>query len=120
MAELLKGKEVVAAMKERLLQQVNKLEEAGVHPQMAIVRCGARPDDLSYEAGAIKRFSGLGIGLRVVELPQDIDQPSFIGNWRSSTQTTASTGCWCSVPCPPSWMRESLNMSSPRKRIWTP
>lgn len=78
MAELLKGKEVVAAMKERLLQQVNKLEEAGVHPQMAIVRCGARPDDLSYEAGAIKRFSGLGIGLRVVELPQDIDQPSFI------------------------------------------
>ena len=50
MAELLKGKEVVAAMKERLLGQVARLEEQGIHPQMAILRCGARPDDLSYEA----------------------------------------------------------------------
>lgn len=77
MAELLKGKEVIAAMKERLLAQVAQLESRGVHPQMAIVRCGARPDDLSYESGAVKRMGGLGIGVRIVELPLDIDQPAF-------------------------------------------
>ena len=38
MAELLKGKEVVAAMKERLLQQVNKLEEAGARDCLVTVR----------------------------------------------------------------------------------
>ena len=32
MAELLKGKEPVAAMKERLTAQVARLKQAGVHP----------------------------------------------------------------------------------------
>lgn len=47
MAELLKSKEPVAAMKERLAAQIARLEQAGVRPKMTIVRCGARPESRS-------------------------------------------------------------------------
>ena len=101
MAELLKGKEVVAAMKERLLVQVARLEEQGIHPQMAILRCGARPDDLSYEAGASKRLAGLGIGLRVVELPEDVTQAQFTQAVEQLNQDDSIHGVLVFRPLPP-------------------
>ena len=101
MAELLKGKEVVAAMKERLLGQVARLEEQGIHPQMAILRCGARPDDLSYEAGASKRLAGLGIGLRVVELPEDVTQAQFTQAVEQLNQDDSIHGVLVFRPLPP-------------------
>lgn len=100
MAELLKGKEVVAAMKERLTAQVARLEQAGVHPKMAIVRCGARPDDLSYEAGAIKRFHGLGIEIEVKELPVDIEQQDFIHQIEGLNQDDSVHGVLVFRPLP--------------------
>ncbi len=100
MAELLKGKEVVAAMKERLTAQVARLEQAGVHPKMAIVRCGARPDDLSYEAGAIKRFHGLGIDIEVKELPVDIEQQDFIHQIEGLNQDDSVHGVLVFRPLP--------------------
>lgn len=100
MAELLKGKEPVAAMKERLTAQVARLEQAGVRPKMTIVRCGARPDDLSYEAGAIKRFHGLGIEVEVKELPVDIDQQAFIRQIEALNQDDAVHGVLIFRPLP--------------------
>ena len=49
----------------------------GVDPKLAIVRVGARGDDLAYERGALKRFAGLGITTQVYELPEDIEQADF-------------------------------------------
>lgn len=100
MAELLKGKEPVAAMKERLTAQVARLEQAGVRPKMTIVRCGARPDDLSYEAGAIKRFHGLGIEVEVKELPVDIDQQAFVQQIQALNQDDAVHGVLIFRPLP--------------------
>lgn len=100
MAELLKGKEPVAAMKERLTAQVARLEQAGVRPKMTIVRCGARPDDLSYEAGAIKRFHGLGIEVEVKELPVDIDQQAFAQQIQALNQDDAVHGVLIFRPLP--------------------
>ena len=36
-------------------QKVGVIKGRGVNPALAIVRCGERPDDLSYEKGATKR-----------------------------------------------------------------
>ncbi len=80
MALLMKGSEVVNAMKERMLKDVEELGRKGVTPGLAIVRVGARPDDLSYERGAIKRCEGLGIKCRVFEYPEDITQQDLIDN----------------------------------------
>jgi methylenetetrahydrofolate dehydrogenase (NADP+) / methenyltetrahydrofolate cyclohydrolase len=78
MALLMKGSEVVSAMKERMLKDVGELNKNGITPGLAIVRVGARPDDLSYERGAVKRCEGLGIRCRVFEQPESITQQALI------------------------------------------
>lgn len=100
MAELLKGNAVTAAMKETMLAKIAQLKEAGVSPQMAIVRCGARPDDLSYEAGALKRFSGLGIGIKVIELPLEITQDDFIAELEALNRDPSVHGVLVFRPLP--------------------
>ena len=77
MAVILKGIEVANAMKERLTAENAALIAKGVTPCLAIVRVGERPDDLAYERGALKRFEGLGIAVRVFAFPDDIGQDEF-------------------------------------------
>ncbi|MGE5614360.1 MAG: tetrahydrofolate dehydrogenase/cyclohydrolase catalytic domain-containing protein, partial [Bacillota bacterium] len=61
MAFVMKGKDVVDSMKERMLVDVEWLKKEGTVPCLAIIRLGAKPDDLAYERGAVKRCEGLGI-----------------------------------------------------------
>ncbi len=82
MAVLMKGAEVVSAMKDRLLKEVETLNAGGITPVLAIVRLGARPDDLAYEKGAIKRCEGLGIRCRVFEYPEILTQEALVGEIR--------------------------------------
>ena len=77
MAEVLKGMEVANAMKEGLASENEALIAKGVTPCLAIVRVGERPDDLAYERGALKRFEGLGISVRVYELFENVSQDDF-------------------------------------------
>ncbi len=77
MAEILKGKPVVDAMVARMQGDTAALSERGVIPTLCIVRVGERPDDLSYERGAIKRCESVGIRVERVTLPADISQADF-------------------------------------------
>ena len=61
MAKQLLGKEVTAALNERIKSQVTELKKQGISPKMAFVRVGERADDLSYERGASKRCETLGV-----------------------------------------------------------
>ena len=74
MAQILSGKEVAAAMTDRLTAQVEELKAAGVQPTLAILRVGERDDDLSYERGATKRAEAVGVAVRNVVLPGDCTQ----------------------------------------------
>ena len=78
----MKGADVAKAMKEDLIKEVGELKEKGVFPCLAIVRVGARPDDLAYERGAMKRMESTGIGFQVFELPEDISQEAFEEEFR--------------------------------------
>ncbi len=69
MSELMLGLPVAKAISERLLPQIAELKAAGVAPKLAILRVGERPDDLSYERGALKRCEGLGIEAEVIQVP---------------------------------------------------
>ena len=53
MAKQLLGKEVNAALNARIIADCEACKAKGVNPTMAIVRCGERPDDLSYERTAL-------------------------------------------------------------------
>ncbi len=77
MSIIMKGSEVAAAMKERLLHETGELAGKGIVPQLGIIRVGARPDDLAYERGAMKRMESVGIRCRVTELADSIGQADF-------------------------------------------
>ena len=71
MAKQLLGKEVNEALVANLLERTAALRANGVNPTLGIVRVGARPDDLSYEKGAIKKGESVGVDVKVFELPED-------------------------------------------------
>ena len=59
MAKQLLGKEVTAALNEKIKANVAELEAKGVKPTLGIIRVGEREDDLSYERG---RYPGRADG----------------------------------------------------------
>ena len=50
MAKQLLGKEVTAALNEKIKANVAELEAKGVKPTLGIIRVGEREDDISYFA----------------------------------------------------------------------
>lgn len=77
MAEKLMGKDVAAAIKESLANQVAEIKAKGIVPKLGIIRVGARPDDLYYEGGAKKTCQSIGMDAEVFEYPEDIEQAAF-------------------------------------------
>ncbi len=77
MSVIMKGTDVAKSMKKELTREAKSLRERGIIPCLAIIRVGARPDDLAYERGARKRMELTGIECRVRELPADVRQLAF-------------------------------------------
>ncbi len=77
MAKLLKGKEVAAALNEQSAQKAAALKEKGITPTLAILRVGEKGDDISYEKGAMKRCTAVGVEVKNVILPEDVGQEEF-------------------------------------------
>lgn len=73
MTEIL-GKPVGDAINESLKGTIAELEGKGIVPTLAVVRVGAREDDLAYERGIKKKFSDMNCQVTVVELPEDVSQ----------------------------------------------
>lgn len=78
MAELLKGAPVAKAITLDLTERAAKLAQKGVVPTLTIVRVGNRPDDISYEKGAIKRCAACGVAVRRRILPENADTASLL------------------------------------------
>ena len=57
--DILKGLPVANAINEKLMEQVKSIE--GSLPHLAIIRVGERPDDCSYERGAVKKMDKVGV-----------------------------------------------------------
>lgn len=100
MAEILKGKEVVSALKEKLVARVALLQEKGVTPTLAIVRVGERPDDISYEKGAMTRCKGIGVAVKNFILPADCSQEELLTVIREVNEDKGIHGCLLFRPLP--------------------
>ena len=77
MAELLKGAPVTAALNGETTARASALRARGVAPTLAILRVGARDDDVAYENGAVKRCGAVGVDVRRVTLPADVPADDF-------------------------------------------
>ena len=78
MAKQLLGKEVTAALNERIKANVAELQGKGVNPTLCIIRVGENPSDISYEKGATKRCETLGVACEKILLPGDVSQEELL------------------------------------------
>jgi len=78
MKNVLYGKDVSNHTIENLRERVKQLKAKGVQPTFAIVRVGARPDDIAYEKGAISRCERSGINVVPIALSPDVAQQALI------------------------------------------
>ena len=61
----LRGKEVSDAIGAEIREKLSSVEVMlGRKPRLAIVRCGERPEDLSYERNAVKAYKRVRHGGR--------------------------------------------------------
>ena len=100
MAKLLLGKEVTAAMNEKLQVRVAALKEKGVTPKLAIVRCGENPSDLSYEKGATARAELIGVEVQKFVLPEDVTKEALIAQIEAINADDSIHGCLMFRPLP--------------------
>ena len=100
MAELWKGAPVAAALTERLIPRAQALAEKGVTPTLAIVRVGERPEDLSYERGALKRCEKVGIAVRQYLLTSEATQTDLMEVIEDINRDDSIHGCLMFRPLP--------------------
>ena len=118
MAKILKGKEVADALTSQMKQDVENLKAAGVTPTLCIFRVGERPDDLSYERGAAKRASLVGIEVRNVILPADVSQEEFDQEFKNVNEDESIHGILLFRPLPKHLDNEKARqMLNPAKDI---
>lgn len=94
----LKGAEVSAKIKEQTAAMLESY--GGRTPRLAIVRVGEKPDDLSYERGAVKKMAAFGLEAEVYAYPEDIDDAGFKAEFQKINEDDAVDGILLLRPLP--------------------
>ena len=100
MAQILKGAPVVAAMNEANAARCAALKEKGIVPTLAVVRVGAREDDISYEKGIVTRCGKVGVEVRQFHLAEDVTQEELLDVIRQINEDASVHGCLIFRPLP--------------------
>ncbi len=100
MAEVLLGKPVADAIAEEVRTRAEALAAKGRMPCLAIIRVGAREEDLSYERGALKRAGSAGIAVRRFELDAEAPQEEILDVVRQVNEDASIHGCLLFRPLP--------------------
>lgn len=112
----LKGAEVSARLKEQVQEMVKDLH--GRIPKLAIVRVGERPDDLSYERGAMKKMEAFGLEAVSCVFPADIADEEFKEAFRKINRDPEIGGILVLRPLPKQICERDIeNMISPDKDL---
>ena len=119
MAQILKGAPVVAAMNEANAARCAALKEKGIVPTLAVVRVGAREDDISYEKGIVTRCGKVGVEVRQFHLAEDVTQEELLDVIRQINGDASVHGCLIFRPLPKRFDDRRIQERLPRKRMWT-
>lgn len=118
MAQILKGAPVAAALSEQLIHRTESLKSAGIVPTLAILRVGERPDDISYETGAMKRCEKIGIQVKRFLLSADCRQEELLDAIRQINEDDTIHGCLMFRPLPnKSDEAEACTLLAPEKDV---
>ena len=118
MATILKGAPVVAAMNEANAARCAALSEKGIIPTLAVVRVGAREDDLSYERGVMTRCGKVGVAVRQFLLPADASQDELLDIIQKINADASIHGCLLFRPLPKQFDDRTIRAAlDPKKDI---
>ena len=118
MGEIINGKPVGDALSEILKGECEALVKEGIQPKLAILRVGAKPNDLSYERGALKKCDTIGIVAEVTELSEDTTQEQYIEALEKLNKDSSVHGILTFRPLPKGIDEEVIkNVISPEKDV---
>ncbi|MDO4477876.1 MAG: bifunctional 5,10-methylenetetrahydrofolate dehydrogenase/5,10-methenyltetrahydrofolate cyclohydrolase [Lachnospiraceae bacterium] len=100
MAKHFLGKDVTAALNERLAEKSGALRAKGIVPKLTIVRCGENPSDMAYEKGALKRAAVVGVETEVRILPEMVTAEALIAEIEALNTDEAVHGVLLFRPLP--------------------
>lgn len=113
---ILKGAAVSAKIKEQVEELAAGLK--GRTPRLAIVRVGERPDDLSYERGALKKMESFGLVGESFPFPQDITDEAFKAEFAKINENPDIDGILLLRPLPKQIKEKDIeHMIDPRKDL---
>lgn len=114
--ETLKGLPVANAINEKLMEQVKSIE--GSLPHLAIIRVGERPDDCSYERGAVKKMDKVGVRCTTYTFDADIDNETFQAEFDKINENPDIDGILMLRPLPKQLDEKQIeNKIDPRKDL---
>lgn len=114
--DILKGLPVANAINEKLMEQVKSIE--GPLPHLAIIRVGERPDDCSYERGAVKKMDKLGVRCTTYTFDADIDNETFQAEFDKINENPDIDGILMLRPLPKQLDEKQIeNKIDPRKDL---
>ena len=96
----LRGKPVADNITAKASERIEELKSKGINPKLAVIRVGARPDDLAYERGIIKRFETAGCDYEVFELPEDCTQEDLDSCFDARNEDDSISGILLFRPLP--------------------
>jgi len=118
MSTELKGAPVAAAINERSQKELRHLAEADIVSTLAIVRVGAREDDLAYESGAVKRCEKVGVAVSLISLPESVTQDELLKNIYELNNAPSVHGVLILMPLPKQLDGEAVRQAlSPEKDV---
>lgn len=95
---ILKGADASAAIKIQVAERLEGLN--GKVPKLGIIRVGERPDDKSYERGAIKRMESFGLRVQSYVYPEKISHEDFEKEFRTINEDSDVAGILLLRPLP--------------------
>lgn len=118
MAKQLLGKEVTAALNAKLQARVEALKAKGLTPTLGIIRVGERPDDLSYERGAVKRADLIGVAVEKFVFPANVTEEVLTDTIRKINGNDQIHGVLMFRPLPRHLDQDRIsNLLDPKKDI---
>lgn len=118
MAYILKGNSIARALTDPLVEQTQQLQKIGVFPSLAILRVGARQEDISYETAILNRCAKIGIRVKRFIFPKNCTKEQIIDAVERINSDKYIHGCLVLRPLPDRAIEEAVcNLLAPEKDV---
>lgn len=97
---ILSGKEISAAVKEKLKLKTENLKKQGINPGLAVIIVGEDPASKVYVNNKKKTAESLGIYSEIYELPENTEQSELLKLVEALNKRDDINGILCQLPLP--------------------